>query len=280
MSVEAVDKKDTLYEDLDMPESVYVIAECGINHDGSIDQAQKMIDAAAEAGADAVKFQVFSRHFDDGKWARYSLLSEHGLRNLKEKAEDYTLDFIVTAFDEPAIQMCEELDVKYWKIPSGEVLNQKYLTRMAVVGAKQYYISMGMASAKDIGEVWHLFPEPYVLMHCVSEYPAELHDLNLSMIDNGTWDGYGTWDLGFSNHAMPSMPEIPIAAVALGATVVEIHFTLDRELPGADHFMSYEPDELAELILRMDNVSMALGDGVKRIMPGERKLLHVRNRYK
>lgn len=254
---------------------VYVIAEIGLNHDGDFAQAERMIEAAHEAGASAVKFQLFSAdHFIDSQAA----LGDGGPGTLREffrgfelSADDWTalarrarelgLDFFCSVFDEPSLELHQRLAARPIKIASCDVTNRPLLEAARATGLP-VLLSTGTADEAEVARaVEWLRPSPLVLLQCVSSYPARPADYNLGVLA-GWRERYGC-PVGISDHCEGNA--VSLAAVALGACVVERHFTLDRRLPGPDHALSLEPAELKSLVADAARVRAALeGDGRKR----------------
>lgn len=267
----------------------FVIAEAGVNHDGSIDRALELVLAAAEAGADAVKFQTFRADrlaVADAPKAPYQLagtpadesqlamlqrleLPADALGRLKQATESAGIEFLSSMFDEESADLLEGLGVCAFKVPSGEITNLPLLSHVGRFG-RPVLISTGMA---DLGEVESAVKEiqttgneQIVLLHCVSSYPAPPAEVNLRAM--ATMEEAFGRPVGFSDHTLGV--EVALAAVALGACVVEKHLTLDRSTPGPDHAASLEPHEFRELVRSIRSVESALGDGEKRPAPSER----------
>lgn len=264
----------------------FVIAEAGVNHNGDLALACRLIDAAAEAGADAVKFQTFTADAlvtAEAPKARYQNrttgegtqlemlraleLSAGAHRDLKKYAEERGLIFASTPFDMASVDLLDELDVHFIKIPSGEVTNYPLLRHIAAKG-RPVILSTGMSTLDEVqSAVAWLGEGPCAsdrlpalsVLHCVTAYPAANEQLNLRCIETLVRDL--NLPIGYSDHSTGI--EMPIAAVALGATVVEKHFTLDRSLPGPDHEASLEPIELKHMISAIRAVECALGSGIK-----------------
>lgn len=269
---------------------VLIIAEAGVNHNGDINMAKKLIDVAAEAGADLVKFQTFNADrlvTESASKAEYQKLSGDGnesqrtmLRNLElTEAMHHELiahcalrgiGFFSTGFDIESIDMLVSFGQELFKIPSGEITNLPHLRHIGKLG-KEVILSTGMSSMDEIESAIKALEEsgtPRVritVLHCTTAYPAPMPDINLHAMQS-IRTKFGV-NVGYSDHTLGI--EISLAAVALGATVIEKHFTLDRTLPGPDHKASLEPRELKSMIEGIRNIEVALGDGVKRIMPSE-----------
>ena len=269
--------------------TVRIIAEAGVNHNGSVERALEMVDAAAAAGADIVKFQTFRTGAlvsADAPKATYQTentdessavqmlaaleLSEAAHEAIIERCRERGIEFLSTAFDFGSIDYLVRLGITTFKIPSGEITDLPYLRRIGALGL-HVILSTGMATMTEIGEALDAIEAAgtaradIVVLHCTTEYPAPLEDVNLrAMCTIGSTFGVA---VGYSDHT--SGIEVPVAAVALGATIIEKHFTLDRRLPGPDHKASLEPDELGAMVRAIRNTEAALGDGVKRPMPSE-----------
>ncbi len=269
-----------------------VIAEAGVNHNGDPDLAKRLIDAAAQAGADLVKFQTFSadrlvtafaakadyqtRTTDAGEsqhaMIRRLELSRPLHETLIARCRERGIGFFSTAFDIQSLDLLAELGLDRFKIPSGEITNLPYLRHAGGFG-KPVILSTGMATlgeieaAIDVLETAGTPRERITILHCNTEYPTPMQDVNLRAM-LAIRAAFGV-PVGYSDHTAGI--EVPIAAVALGATVIEKHLTLDRNLPGPDHNASLEPDELAAMVHAIRNIELALGDGIKRPSPSEAK---------
>lgn len=271
-----------------------VIAEAGVNQNGSMEIAKRLIDAAAEAGADYVKFQTFRAECLVGKTARkaeYQIRNtESGsgdsqyemLKKLELSAEDHAvlierckqqgIRFLSTAFDLESVAFLDSLGLPLWKIPSGEITNFPYLRAIGQTG-KPVILSTGMANIQEIEaaiEVLVKYGTPrsdITLLHCTTEYPAPKNEINLRAMQT-LRERFGL-SVGYSDHTEGI--EIPVAAVALGAVVIEKHFSLDRNMEGPDHKASLEPDELRQMVREIRNVEVALGSGEKIPAPAELK---------
>lgn len=274
-----------------------IIAEAGVNHNGNIDLAYKLIDAAKEAGADYVKFQTGTPKLLISKYAQKAEYQKINTRDAEEsqqemcekislKMEDFALlrnycnqigiKFLSTPFDLLAIDVLAKLDMDFWKIPSGEITNYPYLIKIAQSGMP-IVMSTGMCEIEEIREALSLLckngvqMEQITLLHCNTEYPTPMEDVNLSaMLQLKKEFGVG---VGYSDHTRGI--EVPIAAVAIGAEVIEKHFTLDRTLPGPDHIASLEPDELKSMVDAIRNIEKAIGNGEKHVSNSERKNIEI-----
>ncbi|MDE5883403.1 MAG: N-acetylneuraminate synthase [Muribaculaceae bacterium] len=268
-----------------------IIAEAGVNHNGNLDNALQMVEVAKQAGADYIKFQTFKADClvtSEGKTADYQKNNCDAdsqlemLRNLELSFDDFKtialyckeleIGFLSTPFDKESIKFLASLGVDFMKIPSGEITNLPYLRAVASTGIPAI-ISTGMSTNDDIANALDIFfkagytSEKLTLLHCTTEYPTPMADVNLkAMVSMREMFGIPT---GYSDHT-PGI-EIPVAATALGAVVIEKHFTLSRTLPGPDHAASLEPNELAKMIKAIRNVSVALGSGEKHVTESESK---------
>jgi N,N'-diacetyllegionaminate synthase len=270
-----------------------IIVEAGVNHNGSIELAQKMIDAAVEAGADAIKFQTFkaekvvSRYAPKAEYQKKTTTDGESQLEMIKKLEldaaahqtliDYckkrNIQFLSTPFDFESIDLLDELGLDIFKIPSGEITNLPYLRKIGVL-RKKIVLSTGMATLGDIEDVLDVLMEAgtvrenMTVLHCNTEYPTPMEDVNLRamLTIRSTFPGV---QVGYSDHTLGI--EVPIAAVAMGATVIEKHFTLDRNMEGPDHKASLEPDELKAMVKAIRNIEKALGSGIKQPSPSELK---------
>lgn len=270
-----------------------IIAEAGVNHNGDIKLAKQLVAAAAEAGADLVKFQSFvasniiSEHAPKADYQKKNTDSSESQKEMIKKLEltrkqhqelitecqANGIGFFSTAFDLNSIDMLESLGaLDIVKVPSGELTNLPYLRHLTRHG-KPVLLSTGMAHLGEIEAAINVIEEAgtprdlITVLHCTTEYPTPMKDVNLrAMVNIGRAFGV---KIGYSDHT-PGI-EIPIAAVAMGASVIEKHFTLDRNLPGPDHSASLEPEELKDMVLAIRNIEEALGDGIKRPSPSEIK---------
>lgn len=272
--------------------STLIIAEAGVNHNGSIDLAYKLIDAAADAGADMVKFQTFTadrlvtksaskaeyqNQTTDAEESQYGMLRKLELsRQMHEELIFYCskrgIGFFSTGFDNESLDMLIELGLELIKIPSGEITNLFFLRHVGSLG-KPVILSTGMANLGEIEEAINVLTEAGVsreqicVLHCNTEYPTPMEDVNLQAM-LGIRQALQV-EIGYSDHTQGIT--VPVAAVALGATVVEKHLTLDRSLPGPDQLASLEPEEFAEMVKAIRNVERAIGDGIKRPSTSEAK---------
>ena len=270
---------------------IFVIAEAGVNHNGSPELAAKMIEAAAQAGADAVKFQTFKtdcivrkdaqkaayqqRNTSDRQESQYEMLKKLELteemhRELIRSCEEQGIMFLSTPFDTDSIKLLTECDIAVMKIPSGEITNYPYLREIGRTG-RPVIMSTGMCDMGEVKAAVRVLQEngsgAITLLHCNTEYPTPMQDVNLcAMRALGEETGL---PVGYSDHTLGI--EVPIAAAAMGEVVIEKHFTLDRNMAGPDHKASLEPGELRAMVQAIRNIETALGDGIKRPSPSELK---------
>ena len=277
-----------------MTKHTIIIAEAGVNHNGSIDMAKQLVLKAKEVGVDYIKFQTFKasklvtksakqaeyqqKNIGNGEDSQYQMLKklelspeEHQI--LIDYCDELGIKFFSTAFDFDSIDYLHSLNLGLWKIPSGEVTNYPFLKRIAAYNEKTI-LSTGMCDMQDVKNAVEalykngLSKENLILLHCNTEYPTPFEDVNLKAMD-ALRKEFGV-EVGYSDHTKGI--EVPIAAVALGATVIEKHFTLDRTLPGPDHKASLEPDELKAMVSAIRNIEKAVGgDGTKHVSESERK---------
>jgi N,N'-diacetyllegionaminate synthase len=276
-----------------------IIAEAGVNHNGSVDAAKKLIDAAVNSGADLVKFQTFKAetlvtktaekadyqkklteknesHFEMIKKLELDRSDHIDLIDYCEKKE---IQFLSTAFDHDSIDLLGELNIPFYKIPSGEITNLPYLRHVGRMG-KPIIMSTGMSTLEEVRAAMEILltaglqKEDLTILHCNTEYPTPMEDVNLKAMLTMR-DELGV-AIGYSDHTLGI--EVPVAAVALGASVIEKHFTLDRTLPGPDHVASLEPDELQAMVTAIRNIEKAMGDRVKKPSPSESKNIPIARR--
>lgn len=266
---------------------VFVIAEIGVNHNGDLELARQLITCAAEAGADAVKFQSFTADrlvTEAAPKADYQLattdpaesqkamlakleLSADAHEMLRDYANSAGVIFLSTPFDEESADLLERLGVPAFKVSSGDLTNVLLLDHIAKK-RKPTILSTGMATLEDVAEAVEVFRNEgteVILLHCVTNYPAEPSSVNLRAMRS--LESEFRVPIGYSDHTAGN--EVTLAAVALGATVIEKHLTTDRTLPGPDHRASIEPDEFRSMVSGIRNVEASLGDGVKRPAPAE-----------
>ncbi len=273
---------------------VLIIAEAGVNHNGSMDNAMKLIDFAAEAGVDIVKFQTFKTEnlvsraakkaeyqkqnmADDKDDSQFNMLKRLELSHqdhllLMEHCRKKNIQFLSTAFDLDSIDLLNELGMPLWKIPSGEITNLPYLEKIGAFG-KEVILSSGMCTLQEIEEAIDVVvkagtpKDKITVLHCNTEYPTPMQDVNLkAMLQIKSQTGVR---VGYSDHTLGI--EVPVAAVALGAEVIEKHFTLDKNMEGPDQKASLEPDELKQMVASIRNIEVALGEGHKSPSPSETK---------
>lgn len=270
---------------------VLIIAEAGVNHNGSIELAKKLIDAAALAGVDYVKFQSFKaenlvskdakkaeyqqKNMADGDDSQFTMLKKLELSpeqhiELIAYCNEKGIKFFSTAFDLESIDFLASLKLGLWKIPSGEITNYPYLKQIALK-KEPVILSTGMCDMTDIDNAIQVLlkfgvtKEQITVLHCNTEYPTPMHDVNLNAMKTIA-DKFEV-NIGYSDHTKGI--EVPIAAVALGATVIEKHFTLDKTMEGPDHKASLEPQELIAMTTAIRNIEMALGSGEKKVTSSE-----------
>jgi N,N'-diacetyllegionaminate synthase len=271
----------------------FIIAEAGVNHNGSLEMALQLIDVAAAAGADAVKFQTFKaekiiainapkagyqKETTDSDESQLEMvkkleLDEKAHTILNQHCRGKGIQFLSTPFDLESIELLNRLGLKTFKIPSGEITNMPYLRKLGAL-KKRLIMSTGMADLGEIEAALDVLTEAgtslenITVLHCNTEYPTPFEDVNLRamLTIRSAFPGIA---VGYSDHT--NGIEVPIAAVAMGATVLEKHFTLDRNLPGPDHRASLEPHELTAMISSIRNIEKALGSGIKKPSPSELK---------
>lgn len=275
-----------------------IIAEAGVNHNGSIDIAKQLVDKAADAGADIIKFQTFkseklvskSAHQADYQKKNIGKLSDDSQLNMLKKLELSEQDhielmhycqkkgikFFSTAFDMDSIDFLHSLNLGLWKIPSGEITNYPYLKKIA-----QYHepviLSTGMCEIEDISAAMDVLlkygvkREQITILHCNTEYPTPYEDVNIRAMQEMR-DKFHV-SIGYSDHTKGI--EVPIAAVALGASVIEKHFTINRNMEGPDHKASLEPDELKAMVSAIRHIEWAMGNGHKKVSESERKNMSI-----
>jgi N,N'-diacetyllegionaminate synthase len=270
----------------------FIIAEAGVNHNGSIEIAKKMIEVAKECGADAIKFQTFkaeqviSKYAPKAEYQKQTTgetdsqlemvkkleLSFDDFVALKEYCDKLNIMFLSTPFDFESIDFLDDLGLEIFKIPSGEITNLPYLEKIGKLG-KKIILSTGMADLGEIEDALDILiscgtkKENITVLHCNTEYPTPYEDVNLLAIL--TIKEAFKVKVGYSDHTLGI--EIPIAAVALGASVIEKHFTLDKNMEGPDHKASLEPHELKAMIDAIRNIEKSLGNGIKKPSKSELK---------
>jgi N,N'-diacetyllegionaminate synthase len=280
----------------DMSVNVYIIAEAGVNHNGSLKLAYKLVDAAVDAGSNAVKFQTFraenvisrlaqkaeyQKKNSDQKESQFEMVKKLELTfadfvELKKYCDKIGIDFLSSPFDLESIDFLYSQNVGALKIPSGEITNLPYLRHVGSLG-KPLLLSTGMAYLEEIATALLILEKAgtsknkITVLHCNTDYPTAIKDVNLSAML--TIRNELNVRVGYSDHTLGI--EIPVAAVALGAVVIEKHFTLDRSLLGPDHPTSLEPGELKAMVKAIRNIEMAMGRGIKEPSAGEAKNISV-----
>ena len=280
---------------------VYIIAEAGVNHNGDMALAHRLVDVAAEAGADAVKFQTFraeeivtggaqkaayQKETSGADETQLTMLKRLELdvdahRDLLAHCREADIDFLSTPFDADSLDMLLQLGLPAIKIPSGEITNLPYLRHAGAKG-KRIIQSTGMCTTDEVRQAVDVLasagtpPASVTLLHCNTQYPTPLEDANLLAMRT-LQEAFPECSVGYSDHTQGIT--CPIAATALGATVVEKHFTLDRNMDGPDHAASIEPDELAAMVKSIREAEQALGSGDKTPSPSERDNIMVARRF-
>jgi len=271
---------------------IFIIAEAGVNHNGSIDLAKQMIDVALEAGADAVKFQTFKTEnlvsknapkadyqkvTTGGSESQFEMIKKLELDETAHKilftyCREKSIQFLSSPFDLDSIDLLNKLGMEVFKIPSGEITNLPYLRKIGGLN-KKVIMSTGMADLKEVEDALDVLTnvgtelKNITVLHCNTEYPTPMEDVNLrAMITIA--QAFGVC-VGYSDHTLGI--ETSIAAVALGAQVIEKHFTLDKNMEGPDHKASLEPDKLKNMVHAIRNIENALGNGIKKASPSELK---------
>ena len=279
-----------------MANRTLIIAEAGVNHNGDLELAKQLIDVAANAGADYVKFQTFSadrivsrsalkaeyqQKTTDASETQYEMLKRLELSHemhleLIKHCEKQSIKFLSTGFDIESVELLVGLGIDLIKIPSGEITNLPYLRFIGALGLP-VILSSGMSTMDEIGDALKILESAglsrsqVTVLHCTTEYPTPMVDVNLRAL-NSINKTFGVI-VGYSDHTVGI--EVSIAAVALGASVIEKHFTLDRLLPGPDHKASLEPNELIAMVKAIRNIEHSLGSGVKEPALSEIKNLHI-----
>jgi N,N'-diacetyllegionaminate synthase len=273
--------------------SVFIIAEAGVNHNGKIDIALEMVDAASDAGANAVKFQTFraetlvtrtaskanyQKETSGSNESQFDMLKRLELdldshKKLMAHCRERQIDFLSTPFDLTTIDLLSGIGLTTWKIPSGDITNLPYLKKIGSL-KQQVILSTGMADLGEIEDALDILENAgtsrknITVLHCNTEYPTPMQDVNLRAMLT-IQQAFPGIQVGYSDHTLGI--EVAIAAVAMGAKVIEKHFTLDKNFPGPDHKASLEPVELNAMIGSIRNIERALGDGIKRPSPSEKK---------
>ena len=275
---------------------VIIIAEAGVNHNGDFDRAVEMIHAAKKAGADYVKFQtavpelVISTIAPKAEYQKETTgegesqlemcrkihLRLDNYRQLKEICDREEIGFMSTPFDLVSVDCLARLDMDYWKIPSGEITNLPYLRKIGAFGGR-VILSTGMSELFEVEVALRVLEEAgtprsqVILLHCNTQYPTPFVDVNLRAMQ--ALESLKPFAVGYSDHTVGI--EVPVAAVAMGAAVIEKHFTLDKTLPGPDHKASLEPSELAAMVRSIRNIECALGSAEKHVSPSERANIEI-----
>lgn len=271
---------------------VYIIAEAGVNHNGNVDLALKLIDEAANAGVDAVKFQTFKAEklvsvyankaeyqklTTDSSESQYQMIKKLELDVASHKllinyCKQKNIQFLSSPFDLESIDLLDNLGLNLFKIPSGEINNLPYLRKIGSYN-KEVILSTGMSDIGEIEDAINILVsagtdrEKISILHCNTEYPTPMEDVNLNAML--TIKNTFKLNVGYSDHTLGI--EVPIAAVALGATIIEKHFTLDKTMEGPDHKASLEPIELKQMVDAIRNIEKAMGSGIKKLSKSELK---------
>jgi N,N'-diacetyllegionaminate synthase len=274
----------------------FIIAEAGVNHNGSLELAKKLVDVAVAAGADAVKFQTFkadklvSRGAQKAEYqkqttskdeSQYDMikkleLDEHAHRELIRCCDEKKIMFLSTPFDHDSIELLNGLGMPIFKIPSGEITNLPYLRHVGRLG-KEVILSTGMSDLREVEDALNVLvqagtdKEKITVLHATTEYPCPIDEVNLRAMQ--TIQNAFNVKVGYSDHTQGI--EVPIAAVAMGACVIEKHFTLDRTMDGPDHKASLEPNEIKAMVQAIRHIERALGDGIKQPSLSEKKNISV-----
>ena len=270
--------------------SVFIIAEAGVNHNGSIKLAKELIDVAVESGADAVKFQTFKaenivsknaqkaeyqKKTTDISESQFDMIKKLELdvnthKELIAYCQEKNIMFLSTPFDHDSIDLLNELDLKIFKIPSGDITNFPYLKRVGALG-KQVILSTGMSTLKEVGDALTILvgtgtqKANITVLHANTMYPTPMEDVNLNAM-LAIQEEFGV-AIGYSDHTLGI--EVDIAAVAMGASIIEKHLTLDKTMEGPDHKASLEPEELKDMVVAIRNIENALGSYEKKPSPSE-----------
>lgn len=272
----------------------FIIAEAGVNHNGNIDLAKKMIDIASEYNVDAIKFQTFKtenlvsknaqkakyqKHTTDQNESQFDMIKKLELdikthKELIEYCKYKNIMFLSTPFDLESIDLLNDLGLEIFKIPSGEITNLPYLERIGKL-KKKVILSTGMSTLDEIENALNILREngtkDITVLHCNTEYPTPMEDVNLNAM-NTIKEKLGV-EVGYSDHTLGI--EVPIAAVSMGAKVIEKHFTLDKNMEGPDHKASLEPNELKQMVECIRNIEKAMGDGIKKPSKSEMKNIDI-----
>ena len=277
---------------MSISKKTYIIAEAGVNHNGDINMAKRLIEVAKAAGADAVKFQTFktellvSKNAPKADYQKATTDAEENqfdmIKKLELSVEDHAIlidycreigiEFLSSPFDLESIDLLHEIGLPLFKIPSGEITNLPYLKKIAAFN-KRVILSTGMSTLEEVEEAVNLIvangtdKDKITLLHCNTEYPTPYTDVNLKAMQ--TLKATFNVEVGYSDHTQGI--EVAIAAVALGATVIEKHFTLDKSLPGPDQLASLDPQELKQMVDSIRHIEKALGNGIKEVSSSEKK---------
>jgi len=270
--------------------SVFIIAEAGVNHNGSIDIAKKLIDAASDSGADAIKFQTFKaenlvtknahkapyqKESSDNQNSQYDMLKKleldvSGHEELIAYCKNKCITFVSSPFDSDSIKLLDNMNLEIFKVPSGEITNLPYLRCIGKLN-KKIIISTGMSDMREVNDALNILiksgtqKKNITVLHANTEYPTPMEDVNLkAMVEIGNKFNVS---YGYSDHTIGI--EVDIAAVAMGASCIEKHFTLDKMMEGPDHKASLEPNELKKMVLAIRNIEVALGDSQKKASRSE-----------
>ena len=275
---------------------VFIIAEAGVNHNGSIELAYKLIDIAVEAGADAVKFQTFKaenlvtksadkadyqKQTTDESESQFEMIKKLELdvethKELITYCQEKNIMFLSTPFDSDSINLLNELNLKIFKVPSGEITNLPYLKHIGTL-RKQVILSTGMSTLKEVGDALAILTnagtlnENITVLHANTMYPTPMEDVNLNAMQT-IHKEFGV-AVGYSDHTLGI--EVDIAAVAMGASIIEKHFTLNKAMEGPDHKASLEPEELKAMVSAIRNIEKALGSNEKILSPSEEVNLNI-----
>ena len=270
--------------------SVFIIAEAGVNHNGSIDLAKRLIEVAINSGADAVKFQTFNagslvsknaqkadyqKQTTDATESQFDMIKNLELdvdvhKQLIDYCQEKNIMFLSTPFDHESIDLLSDLGLQIFKIPSGEITNLPYLRHIGSLG-KKVILSTGMSNLKEVGDALNILidagtsKDNITVLHANTMYPTPMEDVNLNAMLTIQKE-YGV-AVGYSDHTLGI--EVDIAAVAMGASVIEKHFTLDKTMNGPDHKASLEPEELKAMVGAIRNIEKAMGNGEKNLSPSE-----------
>lgn len=277
-----------------MEKKVFIIAEAGDNHNGDYNLALQLVDKAVEAGADCVKFQTFvtenviSKFGQKAEYQKENTGSEESqfdmvkklelsfeqFRSIQQYCKEKGIMFLSTPFDLESVDFLEEIGIPFWKIPSGEITNLPYLEKIASTG-KDIILSTGMCTMDEIERALSVLRKngagQITLLHCNTEYPTPMEDVNLHAMRK--MEDVFQVPVGYSDHTAGI--EVPIAAAALGASVIEKHFTLDKNMEGPDHKASLEPEELKQMVASIRNIEKAIGSGEKKPSPSEKKNISI-----